>query len=482
MSFISLDYLIFFSIVFLLYHVLSHRLQNLMLLAASYVFYGLWSWRFLGLIFAASVVAFFCALTVGPTAIPRQSQRPRLWSLWLNILFSLALLCFFKYFNFFGELFNVFCLFFGGDFSFPAWNIILPVGISFFTFRTISYTVDVYRGNLRPTRNFLDFLLYVSFFPQVLAGPIERGNQLLPQISAPRKTSWRDVGSGVQLAFWGFFQKMVIADNMAVIVNKLMATQELNQNGAAVAVATYAFAFQIYGDFAGYTNIARGCARMIGFESTKNFYLPYLAANPQEFWRRWHISLSSWLKDYLYIPLGGNKNGWWKTQFNLAITFLLGGLWHGASWNFVIWGAYHALLLFVFHAIDRFGKPVVRSVAESSLMMRDLFKIIGFFQLTCIGWLIFRVRDMGTLTKMGRAFFSISSGQFKTGLVAESTILLVVIIVPFTCFEVYQARKKDLEPWLGWSSYSRIVFNLFLSYAILLFGAPDTREFVYFQF
>lgn len=482
MNFISLDYLIFFSIVFVLYHVSKHRWQNLILLVASYVFYGWWDWRFLGLIFVVSVVSFFCALKADPIATPERSKESRNLSLWLNILFSLAVLCFFKYFNFFLDSLHVVGGLLNKDLSFSVWDIILPVGISFFTFRTISYTVDVYRGDLRPTRNFPDFLLYVSFFPQLLAGPIERGNQLLPQISTPRTKSWHNISSGCQLAFWGFFQKMVIADNMTVIVNKVMTTQELHQNGAAVVVAAYAFAFQIYGDFAGYTNIARGCARMLGFESTNNFHLPYFAVNPQDFWRRWHISLSSWLKDYLYIPLGGNRGGWIRVQLNLAVTFLLGGLWHGASWNFVMWGAYHALLLVGFHAIDRFSPPVIRPVAESGLKMLDLVKVIGFFQLTCIGWLIFRVRDMGMLAQMGRAFLFVSSGQFLTGFVLEAMIKSAVVILPLLCFEIYQAHKRDLEPWLKWSSSSRIGFNLFLLYVILLFGAPDTREFVYFQF
>ena len=307
MNFATVNFGVFFAIVLAVYFLLNHRWQNRFLLVASYVFYGWWDWRFLGLILLSSVVDYVCALLVDRTRHPDFSARKRRLALTASIVTNLTILGFFKYFGFFAESLVALAGDVGIQLHLPTWRIILPIGISFYTFQTMSYTIDVYRGRLRATTNLPDLMLYVSFFTQLVAGPIERGAHLMPQILNPRHVTPGGFYSGAQLAFVGLFKKLVIADNMAVLVNSVYGPGD--PCGAAVLLGTYAFALQIYCDFSGYTDIARGTARMLGFDICVNFRLPYLATNPSDFWQRWHISLSSWLRDYLYIPLGGSWHG-----------------------------------------------------------------------------------------------------------------------------------------------------------------------------
>jgi len=474
MNFISFEFLAFFAITFALYAVLSHKRQNLILLVASYIFYGWWDWRFLSLIFISSVVDYSCGRLADPSREKAKSDTVRKYALTISILVNLGILGFFKYFDFFsGSLVSAFSRI---GWQIDPWelNIILPVGISFYTFQTMSYTWDVYRGQLKSTDRFLDFMLYVSFFPQLVAGPIERGINLLPQILAPRKITLEKFYSGAQLAFWGFFKKMVIADGLAQIVNPTFDT--VNPDAPSVILATYAFAFQIYCDFSGYTDIARGIARMMGFDIRLNFNLPHFSKNPSDFWKRWHISLSSWLRDYLYIPLGGNRGSSFLTVRNLMLTMVIGGLWHGAAWHFILWGAFHGVLLIAFRLVS--SKKEIGTESRMSPAVAVL-KIAGYFQLTCFGWLLFRVRSVRQLKSIGESF--IETLKWENVNSADWSLFLC-LTVPLVLFEMYQYITREAEPWRNWSWYIRVPFYLILFYAIMLLGVPDASDFIYFQF
>jgi len=475
MNFISYDFLIFWGCVISLYIVLNHSWQNRMLLLASYIFYGWWDYRFLSLIIISSVADFICAQLADPQRQPGSSDTVRKLAVLVSVLINLTILGFFKYFNFFIESGLTMLQWFGlPQHSFHL-ELVLPVGISFYTFQTMSYTIDVYRGKLHSTSRFWDFLLYVSFFPQLVAGPIERGRHLLPQILAERQLSWLKMTSGCQLALWGFFKKMVIADNLSVLVNNVFI--QSTPSGAMVLIAVYAFAFQIYCDFSGYTDIARGVARMLGFEICVNFRLPYFATNPSDFWRRWHISLSSWLRDYLYIPLGGNRKGLKRTYVNLLITMLLGGLWHGAAWNFIIWGAFHGGILIIQRLSGQFKKGTYTVSTVSPL--KQVLKVGLFFHITCFGWLIFRVESVQQLL----AYIQALVMNFQISQLWSGALLQVIVLVgPLIVFQFYQSFSGRMEPWQTWPDIIKVPFYLFLIYAIILLGSPVKEAFIYFQF
>ena len=365
----------------------------------------------------------------------------------------------------------------GVDVSLPVLDIILPVGISFYTFQTLSYTIDVYRGKLRATDQLLEFMLFVSFFPQLVAGPIERASHLLPQILRRRKVTWQMVATGSQLALVGFFKKIVIADGLAGSVNFVYGSGQVS--GLSVVLATYAFAFQIYCDFSGYTDIARGISRMMGFDICENFRLPYFATNPSEFWQRWHISLSTWLRDYLYIPLGGNRGGRFATPRNLALTMLIGGLWHGASIHFVAWGAYQGFLLMVFRMFSRDSSTIADRVPRRGPLF--WVKVVAYFQLTCYGWLIFRAKGMTTVRDLTLSILDIGNYRWEAiGL--ANCYKLCILVVPLVVFQVYQYYKNEMEPWSRWPMLMQAIFYFVLFYLIVLFGAPQQSAFIYFQF
>jgi alginate O-acetyltransferase complex protein AlgI len=476
MSFISYDFLIFFLCVVTLYNLLNHRAQNLMLLAASYIFYGWWDYRFLSLILISSILDYFCGLFADPQREPALSEKTRKLAVTLSICGNLGILGCFKYFNFFTDSFVEILQWFGISAHRMELNIVLPVGISFYTFQTMSYTIDVYRGKLRSTKQLWDFFLYVSFFPQLVAGPIERGAHLLPQVLSPRSITWDKVCSGMQLAFWGFFKKMVIADNLGILVNNTFSQSA--PNGSEILIAVYAFAFQIYCDFSGYTDIARGVARILGFDICVNFRLPYFATNPSDFWQRWHISLSSWLRDYLYIPLGGNRRGESRMYVNLLVTMLLGGLWHGASWHFVLWGAYHGLLLIGYRL---FAPSATRKKTSLESQTGFLFwlKALFFFQITCVGWLIFRVKNIAQLATMTKAIFT---STMLAGFMTISALQVVIFAVPLILFQVYQNSTGEMEPWRHWSGFVKVPYYVAVLYTIILLGTPIKEPFIYFQF
>lgn len=469
MVFNSLVFLVFFVVVYTLYRVFPHRWQNRLLLVASYLFYGWWDWRFLGLILISTSVDFFAGWIIGNTS----NQRKRKIGLAISITTDLGILGFFKYFNFFIENLSSLLGEFGISLPFGMLQIVLPVGISFYTFQTMSYTLDVYRGQLKPARSYLDFATFVSFFPQLVAGPIERASQLLPQIQRPRTITRAGMEEGAWLIFWGLFKKCVIADNLAILVEGVFSSS--GSSGAASLVALYAFAFQIFCDFSGYSDIARGLAKWMGVELMVNFRNPYFVTNPKDFWAHWHISLSSWLRDYLYIPLGGNRKGPRRTYINLALTMLLGGLWHGAAWTFVIWGALHGLLLIVYHAWAQRFSPKGTVDSGKWLWLRRIW----MFHLVCLAWLFFRASSLTQVWEMLTSMFTrfhwdVQSVNMLTALVLFSAPLWFVQWLEVKTNDLSAATKLSLIPKTALYATMIIMF--------LALGNTGGGAFIYFQF
>ncbi|MCP5368349.1 MAG: MBOAT family protein [Hyphomicrobiales bacterium] len=469
MLFNSIEFWLFFIPVFLGTHLLPHRGQNLILLVASYVFYGAWDWRFLSLIFASTLVDYWAARF----AAPSNSQAVRKAAVAVSICVNLGILGVFKYYDFFISSFIDLFGITPDPSSHLLLNVILPVGISFYTFQTLSYTLDVHAGKMPPTRSFLDVALFVAFFPQLVAGPIERGAHFMPQITQPRKFDTSQIEPALYLIVWGLFKKVVIADTVAHPVNLIYASGD--PTGPEVYVATALFAVQIYCDFSGYSDIARGVAKLLGFELMLNFNLPYFAKNPSDFWRRWHISLSSWLRDYLYISLGGNKNGTVQTYRNLLLTMTLGGLWHGARANFVLWGVYHGLILCLHRAMFRNRE---RTDAPDGALV-GAAKILGMFQLTLVGWLLFRVETMDQLMRLLRALaFSWSSWQGAW----EILDYALPYVLPLILMQAWQYWRGRTEIVITAAWPLRAVFTGCCASAVIVLNQSGGIPFIYFQF
>ncbi|MGJ3247650.1 MAG: MBOAT family O-acyltransferase [Elainellaceae cyanobacterium] len=474
MLFNSFIFVGFFIVVYSIYLLLNkhHRAQNVLLLAASYLFYSYWDIRFLLLLLTSTVVDFFAAQRIQDV----EKERDRTLFLVLSVSVNLTILGFFKYFNFFAEstvnLLNIV----GFNADYPTLNIILPVGISFYTFQTLSYTIDVYRRHLAPARNLLDFALFVSFFPQLVAGPIERAKNLLPQIQLPRTIQRDQVNAAIFLILWGYFKKMVIADNLGEVAEH--AFDEYTQSeGLDILLSALAFTIQIYGDFSGYSDIARGVSKLMGFELMVNFRLPYVALNPSDFWARWHISLSTWLRDYLYIPLGGNRHGIVKTYRNLLLTMLLGGLWHGAAWNFVIWGGYQGIILILYRLFERDPEHLDPWSGKYS-PLRILSKMALMFVLTVAGWMIFRADSASQILYL----FS-HVGLNTTDYTPELAWDVIFFTLPLIAVQIHQYVTRDLlaitqlKPWI------RIpIYGLLLIWIVLFSSRDEPTEFIYFQF
>jgi alginate O-acetyltransferase complex protein AlgI len=485
----SVTFFGFFAIVFALYLLAfslprPKRVQNALLLVASYVFYGAWDWRFLGLLMLSTVIDYVSARQIEDG--PREQRRR--WLL-VSVISNLGILGFFKYFNFFVDSFAALASAIGWSVSMPVLDIVLPVGISFYTFQTMSYTIDVYQGRLSATRNPLSFALFVVYFPQLVAGPIERATRLLPQLEAERKITWMQLRDGAWLILIGLFKKVVVADNMARIVDPVFGADGPS-GGAATWLAVYAFALQIYADFSGYTDIARGVSKLLGIELMLNFRRPYFAGNPQQFWQRWHISLSQWLRDYLYIPLGGNRGGPSKTNRNLMLTMLLGGLWHGASWMFVIWGAIHGGLLIVHRVWQR--RIEQSALAELRRLAAPLLGVL-FFHAVCFAWIFFRARSMG---EVGNVLSGLGEGFVFERQDLATLRLMLVCAGPLLVIDVWEElwerlHGKDL-PLDGFGTGPRFLFAApaplrglviaVLLFALAVIGAPSGVEFIYFQF
>lgn len=470
MLFNSYIFWAFFATVILIYWRLGHRGQNFLLLVASYVFYGYWDWRFLSLIAFSTIVDFIVAQNLEKET--RQPIRQR-WLL-LSLCSNLGLLGFFKYFGFFSKEFAVLLESLGFQASMPTLNIILPVGISFYTFQTLAYTIDVYRGKTKPTYNLLDFAVYVSFFPQLVAGPIERSKDLLPQIVNPRSFTKGNFSEGLYHILIGMFKKVVIADNMAPIVNQVFSTPVSDLNGTEILIGVYAFAFQIYGDFSGYSSIAQGIAKWLGINLSWNFRMPYFSTTPSEFWRRWHITLSSWLRDYLYITLGGNRHGHFNTFRNLVLTMFLGGLWHGANWTFAVWGLAHGFILVVYHALE--------SVTKKILIPGIVGKVIGaiiFFHLVCITWLLFRAESLTQAVSMfAQLFHNFSMTEFSL----YSLGMLGFFALPIIVLELVIERSGNMLYVLRTHWLVQAVIYSYFIFMLIIFPPLTPQVFIYFQF
>lgn len=473
MLFNSTTFVAFFITVYLAYLVTarSHIVQNRILLVASYVFYGTWDWRFLSLLFVSTGVDYF----VGKAIDVQSDERKRKLLLAISLLTNLSILGFFKYFSFFVDSFADLLSVIGMTADQPTLKIILPVGISFYTFQTLSYTIDIYRRRLRPTNDFLSFALFVAFFPQLVAGPIERARNLLPQIVRRRDITGAMIDAGIFLILWGFFKKVVIADNVGLISDQVFGNY-VQFHGFDVLVGVLAFTIQIYCDFSGYSDIARGICKLMGFDLMVNFRLPYFALNPSDFWTRWHISLSSWLRDYLYIPLGGNRHGDFKTFRNLVLTMLLGGLWHGAAWNFVIWGAYHGGLLALYRVLDRNPEHLEPWSARYS-RSRVICKICLMFGFTVIGWLIFRAESMHQVGSMLASLFHVTSEIWLT-----NAYELFYLSLPLVAIQIWQYVSGDLLIVTKQRIWTRGAIYGGMFYGIIVFGVRDSMEFIYFQF
>lgn len=470
MLFNSYIFIWFFIGVYLLYAMLPQRGQNVLLLLASYVFYAAWDWRFCSLLLLSTVVDYFIAGKISKTSEPRSKKNLLL----ISIVVNLGVLFGFKYFGFFYDSLVTLGAVFGWNIDSLATRIILPVGISFYTFQTLSYTIDVYRGETKPSLSVLDFSLYVAFFPQLVAGPIERSSRLLPQIQARRMISYAMIREGAWLILFGYYKKVVLADNVAPFVN-LVFGEPAAAHGLGIPVAVLAFAIQIYGDFSGYTDIARGISRLMGFELMENFRMPYFALSPKQFWQRWHISLSTWLRDYLYRPLGGNRLGLGRMYVNLMLTMILGGLWHGAAWNFVLWGVYQGVLLVVYRVM-RWEEPLGRMEKQSVTCMKAIAWGV-FMVLVGFGWCLFRVESISDVSIL---FVNSFTGPYFTGKVALLTILIYA--TPVALIDLLQEKKQSLLAIKQLPGPVRYFVYLSLFSLIVISGVGGGGEFIYFQF
>lgn len=477
MLFNSVEFIIFFPIVFLFYWLLKKALyQNVLLTIASYVFYGWWDWRFLCLIAFSSSLDYFLALKINHS----DNQRTRKLLLAISIVANIGILGFFKYFNFFIDSFSQLLSSFNLSTNYSSLNIILPVGISFYTFQTLSYTIDIYRKKMPAVINPITFFTYVSFFPQLVAGPIERATNLIPQFIRKRSFSSELATDGLRQILWGLFKKVVIADNCAPLVTQIFESPSATHSGILILGAIL-FALQIYGDFSGYSDIAIGSSKLLGIKLMTNFRCPYFSQNISEFWQRWHISLSSWFRDYVYIPLGGNRHGKLITTRNMTIVFLLSGLWHGANWTFIAWGAIHALL---YIPIVLIIKPVEKSRLKIKSKWRIIFNTILTFSAVCITWVFFRAE---TFTHALQYFAHIFEGSnapnsqliyfLKNS--AKTTLIMIIIMMTIEWFQRHKEHSLEISnikhPAIRYLIYYLLIY-------VIWKHAGEQQDFIYFQF
>lgn len=482
MLFNSIDFAIFLPLVFLLYWFIfnkSLKHQNFLIVVASYVFYGWWDWRFLSLIFFSTLVDYF----IGVLLKQENNQVRRKILLWVSISINLGFLGFFKYFNFFQDNFVAAFSFFGTQIQSNSLNIILPVGISFYTFQTLSYTIDVYNRKLEPTKSLIDFMAFVSFFPQLVAGPIERATNLLPQFYVKREFNYRNAVDGMRQILWGLFKKIVIADNCAYFANLIFNNSD-EYSGSTLFLGAVFFTFQIYGDFSGYSDIAIGTSKLFGFNLMQNFAYPYFSRDIAEFWRRWHISLSTWFRDYLYIPLGGSRGGMWAKIRNTFIIFIVSGFWHGANWTFVIWGALNAIY-FLPLLLSNKNRNNIGIVAQGEMLptLKEFLLISKTFALTVFAWIFFRAKDMSHAINYIREIFSWSFFNLPKFDGLREAIIIMILTTIFICIEWMGREKQYALQEFGqkWKPFLRYTFYYSLLFAIIWFGTKE-QEFIYFQF
>ena len=476
MLFNSIEFLLFLPTIFILYWFVFNKnlkYQNTLILVSSYVFYGWWDYRFLSLIFLSTIVDYVIGLSISN----QSSKKKQKLLLWGSVLFNLSVLGFFKYYNFFVDSWVELFSSLGYEIK-SIWtlNFILPVGISFYTFQTMSYTIDIYRKKLEPTKDFISFASFVSFFPQLVAGPIERASNLLPQILKKREFQYDQVIQGLKLILWGLFKKVVIADSLAPIVDDIFSNYQDFGGGTLWLGAIY-FSFQIYCDFSGYSDIAIGTSKLLGFELMSNFKFPYFSRNIGEFWRKWHISLSTWFRDYLYIPLGGSQEGKWKSIRNIFIIFLVSGFWHGANWSFIFWGLFHSILFLPTFMFNKNRNYTSSIIAANTLLpsLKEFISVGTTFLLVTIGWVFFRSESIGDsfsyLTSM------ISNINIVTHLSPKiSFYILVLVLVDWT--QRFDERNLFV-------TFPKLIFKIFVIicvFLILINFKKESQQFIYFDF
>jgi D-alanyl-lipoteichoic acid acyltransferase DltB (MBOAT superfamily) len=472
----STEFFIFLPIVLVLYYWASFKWQNILLLTASYIFYGFWDWRFLFLLGISTITDFFCGKYIHQSSTDRSRKLFLLISLFVN----LSILAFFKYFNFFADsLYQTLKQFGFTTNNTLAIDILLPVGISFYTFQTMAYTIDIYRRKSAPTKSFTNFSLYVAYFPQLVAGPIERAQKLLPQLENPRNINPAIVASGISLIITGLFKKVVIGDFFAAPYADLAFSESSSTSPQLLMLGLCMFSLQIYTDFSGYTDIARGVSRMLGIQLMVNFRQPYLSRNITEFWKRWHISLSEWLRDYLYIPLGGNRNGQWNTCRNLMITMLLGGLWHGANWTFIVWGGLHGLYLIIHKIIVGQTKLNFSNISNFKNLKSNLWKIALTNILVLLTWIFFRASDLNHgFDYVMTLIIGISSPIIL--LKVFSIFVFYLIIVFMIDLPLYKNDSDEIlsstHPYIRISVYALFILAIWITWP------TNYTPFIYFQF
>jgi D-alanyl-lipoteichoic acid acyltransferase DltB (MBOAT superfamily) len=484
MLFNSVAFAIFLPIVFLLYWTLAkrgHKIQNILLLAASLYFYASWDWRFLLLLLISILLGYISGVAISNT---QKEGRRKLW-LWVSVIMNLGFLGFFKYYNFFADSFSEALSMLGINAGVSTLNIILPVGISFYTFHGLSYVIDIYNRKIQPEKDFVNYSLFVSYFPLLVAGPIERATHLLPQIAKSRTFEYSNAVNGLRQILWGLFKKIVIADNCAEYANIIFNNHQ-DHSGSTLLIGALLFTFQIYGDFSGYSDIALGVSRLFGIELLRNFAYPYFSRDIAEFWRRWHISLSSWFRDYVYIPLGGSRGGLWMKIRNTFAIFLLSGFWHGANWTYVAWGALNALY-FLPLMISGKNRSNLEIVAKGRRFpsLKEFGMIILTLFLTVLAWIFFRAESIGDAVNIVAEIFSVSLFTIPSFVGVDKTLPLILLLIVFIIVE-WRGRERDFairdmginrrRAW-RWSWYVAIMLSIYL------FGNfASNIEFIYFQF
>ena len=482
MLFNSLDFAFFLPIVFALYWLAKRniKLQNTILLISSYYFYACWDWRFLSLILISSLVDFL----VGIALSNQEHVVKRKVLLWTSISVNIGFLAFFKYYNFFVEEFVTVFSMFGREIQANSLNIILPIGISFYTFQTLSYSIDIYKRKLEPSRDFIAFSAFVSFFPQLVAGPIERASNLLPQFLRQRTFDYSNAVMGMQQILWGLFKKMVIADNCAELANMIF-NNSADYSGSTLLLGAIFFSFQIYGDFSGYSDIAIGTARLFGIKLMKNFDFPYFSRDIAEFWRRWHISLSSWFRDYVYIPLGGSRVKKAKNIRNVFIVFAVSGLWHGANWTFLIWGILNAIFFLPLLLLDT-NRNHLDIVAKGKLFpsFKELIAILSTFGITVLAWVFFRAESLTHAISYLDSMFNLDLFSIPHIMDMPKVKISLVLLTLFVCIE-WLGREGAfaidvLEKKLN--GVQRLILYSFIVFLIFMYSPTSENPFIYFQF
>ncbi len=486
MLFNSIEFAIFLPIVFLLYWFATKgnfKLQNILLLVSSYFFYSCWDWRFLFLLIFSTILDYFTGIKIHEAASPRKSK---FW-LWLSICVNLGFLGIFKYYNFFASSFADGLSLLGFQANFWTLQVILPVGISFYTFHGLSYVIDIYNDRIKLERNFINYSVFVSFFPLLVAGPIERASHLLPQIIKKREFNYAQSVDGMRQILWGLFKKIVVADNCAECTNQIFSTFQ-SQSGSMLFLGAVFFAFQIYSDFSGYSDIAIGTAKLFGIDLLRNFAFPYFSRDIAEFWRRWHISLTSWLRDYVYIPLGGSRGSKKQAIRNTFIIFLVSGFWHGANWTFIVWGGFHAILFLPLILFKR-NRKYLNTVAEGKSLpsFKELFQMLSTFFLVVIGWIFFRSETIMQAVDYIKRIFRFDSQFFDTstfidfkGHLSFYTILFSVLSILLLIFTEWMHRNKshglDISNRKGrWPIYIVLCLLIYVCQG-------GSSAFIYFQF